>query len=68
MEREDARRVLTEGFRPKRVFAKIVVGKKNYPREGDWDNRERREDRGDRGHRGDRDQNGGQRHKYVEKG
>ena len=64
MLREDARKLLKEGFgfRPKRVFAKIVVGKKNYPREGD---RDRREDRGERGNRGDRDQNREHRKKYV---
>lgn len=27
-----ARKLLSEGFKPKRVFAKIVIGKKNYPR------------------------------------
>lgn len=35
MDREEAKKILTYGFKPKRVFARIVVGNKNFPREGD---------------------------------
>ena len=62
LSKDNARKLIKDGFRPRKVFAKVVVGKKNY-RE-----RERDYEEGDRYERRDnRDNRGGNRRKYVEK-
>ena len=67
LSKDNARKLIRDGFRPRKVFAKVVVGKKNYrERERDYEEGDRYERRDNRDNRGG-NREGGHRRKYVEK-